>query len=32
MPMEQARILGLSRITLHAMYNRACAYGLNFLP
>ncbi|AMX18511.1 T6SS phospholipase effector Tle1-like catalytic domain-containing protein [Acinetobacter pittii] len=30
MPMEQARILGLSRITLHAMYNRACAYGLKF--
>ncbi|MDC4995347.1 DUF2235 domain-containing protein [Acinetobacter baumannii] len=30
MPMEQARNLGLSRITLHTMYNRACAYGLKF--
>ncbi|MFI8145598.1 T6SS phospholipase effector Tle1-like catalytic domain-containing protein [Acinetobacter sp. ABJ_C5_2] len=30
MPMEQARNLGLCRITLHVMYNRACAYGLKF--
>lgn len=31
MPMEQGRNLGLSRITLHAMFNRATAYGLKFL-
>lgn len=30
MPMEQGRNLGLSRITLHAMFNRATAYGLKF--
>lgn len=28
--MEQGRNLGLSRITLHAMFNRATAYGLKF--
>ncbi|NHB59318.1 DUF2235 domain-containing protein [Acinetobacter sp. 194] len=29
-PMEQARNLGLSRITLNTMFNRALAYGLKF--
>lgn len=29
-PMEQGRNLGLSRITLHNMFNRASAYGLKF--
>lgn len=30
MPMEQGRNLGLSRIALHTMFNRATAYGLKF--
>ena len=29
-PMEQSRNLGLSRITLNMMFNRALAYGLKF--
>ena len=29
-PMEQSRNLGLSRITLNTMFNRAVAYGLKF--